>query len=103
MSLKSKQTRSQVGYKEITIKLPTDYSEDQLREKIEKELKIKEFSWQIKKKSLDARKKVNICWQISVSVSSKHIEGAAPQASPTLDIPYRKTKEKVMVVGSGPA
>ncbi|MFC1480077.1 NAD(P)/FAD-dependent oxidoreductase [Candidatus Omnitrophota bacterium] len=92
-----------MGYKELTIKLPTDYSEDQLREKIEKKLKIKEFSWQIKKKSLDARKKINICWQILVSVSSKHIEGAAPQASPTLDIPYRKTKEKVMVVGSGPA
>jgi len=92
-----------MGYKEIILKLPTDYSEDQLRGGIEKELKIKEFSWQIRKKSLDARKKVDICWQILVSVSSKHIEGPAPPASPTLDIPYRRTKEKVMVVGSGPA
>ncbi|MGB3241604.1 MAG: NAD(P)/FAD-dependent oxidoreductase, partial [Candidatus Omnitrophota bacterium] len=92
-----------MGYKEIILKLPTDYSEDQLRKKIEKELKIKEFSWQIKKKSLDARKKTKIHWQILVSVSSEHIKGIVPQASPTLDIPYRKTKEKVMVVGSGPA
>ena len=49
-----------MGYEEIILKLPTDYSEDQLRGEIEKELKIKEFSWQIKKKSLDARKKNNI-------------------------------------------
>ncbi|MGB2961033.1 MAG: FAD-dependent monooxygenase, partial [Candidatus Omnitrophota bacterium] len=92
-----------MGYKEIILKLPTDYSEDQLRKKIEEELKIKEFSWQIKKKSLDARRKTKIHWQILVSVSSEHIKGIVPQASPTLDIPYRKTKEKVMVVGSGPA
>ncbi len=92
-----------MGYKEVILKLPTDYSEEQLRKKLEKELKIKEFSWQIKKKSLDARKKNNIHWQISVSVASDHIKGAPPAASPALDIPYRKTKERVMVVGSGPA
>ena len=92
-----------MGYKEIILKLPTDYSEDQLRQKIGKKLKVKEFSWQIKKKSLDARNKSNIYWQILVSVSSEHIKGPIPPASPTLDIPYRKTKEKVMVVGSGPA
>ena len=92
-----------MGYREIILKLPTDYTEEQLRGKIEEELKIKEFSWQIKRKSLDARKKTNIHWQISVSVSSERIKGAAPQVSPALDIPHRKTKEKVMVVGSGPA
>jgi len=92
-----------MGCKEIILKLPTDYSEKQLREKIEKELKIKEFSWQIKKKSLDARKKSDIHWQISVSVSSERIKGSVPEASPTLDILYRKTKEKIIVVGSGPA
>ena len=92
-----------MGHKDITLQLPTDYSETQLREKIEKELKVKEFSWQIKKKSLDARRKNKIFWQLSVSVSSEHIEGPSPEAAPTLDIPYRKTKEKVVVVGSGPA
>ena len=92
-----------MGYKEITLKMPTDYTEDQLREKIEKKLNIKEFSWQIKKQSLDARKKVNIHWQTLVSVLSKEIEGPAPQKAPTLNIPYIKTNERVLVVGSGPA
>jgi len=92
-----------MGYKEIILKLPTDYSDDQLRIKIEKELGIKVFSWQIKKKSLDARKKNRIHWQIQVSVLSEHIKGPIPQAAPSLDIQYRKTEEKVVVVGSGPA
>ena len=92
-----------MGYKEITVNLPTDYSDDQLRIKIGKKLKIKEFSWQIKRKSLDARKRSDIHWQILVSVSSAHIKDPAPKVTPTLDIPYRKTKEKVLVVGSGPA
>jgi uncharacterized protein len=92
-----------VGYREITLKLPTDYSEPQLRAKIEKKLRFKEFSWQIKRKSLDARKKTNIHWQILVSVSSGRIKGPTPQATPTLDVPYKKSEEKVMVVGSGPA
>ena len=92
-----------MGYQEITLKLPTDYSEDQLKQKIGKKLKLKEFSWQIKRKSLDARNKSNIYWQILVSVSSKHIRGPESKASPKLDIPYRETKEKVVVVGSGPA
>ena len=92
-----------MGYKEIIVKLPTDYSEDQLRNKLEKALRIKEFSWQIKRKSLDARKKTNIYWQMLVSVSSEHIKGPEPQVPPALDIPYKKRKERVMVVGSGPA
>jgi len=92
-----------MGYKEIILKLPTDYSDNQLRSKIEKNLKIKEFSWQIKKKSLDARKKTNIYWQILVLVSSKHLKEVFPQVRPTLNVSYRKTKEKVVVVGSGPS
>jgi uncharacterized protein len=92
-----------MGYKEITLKLPADYSDDQLRGKIEKELRIKEFSWQIKRKSLDARKKPDVHWEILVSVSSESIKGTAPEVSPQLEIPCRKTREKVVVVGSGPA
>jgi len=39
-----------MGYREILLELPTDYTEDQLRSKIENELKTKEFSYQIKEK-----------------------------------------------------
>jgi len=92
-----------MGYKEIRLNLPTDYSEEQLRGKISKELKIKEFSHQIKNKSLDARKKNKIHWQLLVSVSSEHITGGASPTPAAMEIPYRKTDEKVVVVGSGPA
>ena len=93
-----------MGYKELSLKLPTDYREEQLRERVEKELKIKEFSHQIERKSLDARKRTDIFWQVLVSVSSKGIKGtASPAIAPPLNIPYRKRKEKVVVVGSGPA
>ena len=92
-----------MGYKKIAINLPTDYTGEQVRKKIEKKLKIKEFSCRIEKKSLDARKKSDIHWQVLVSVSSKQLKGAVPQTLPPLNIPYRKRKEKAVVVGSGPA
>ncbi|MFH1362988.1 MAG: FAD-dependent protein [Candidatus Omnitrophota bacterium] len=92
-----------MGYKEISLKLPTDYTKDQLREKIKKKLKIKEFSCQIERKSLDARKKADIHWQVLISVSSKQIKGSVPTPLPPINISYRKRTEKVVVIGSGPA
>lgn len=92
-----------MGYKEISLKLHTGYTEEQLRKKIGNKLKIKEFSYQIERKSLDARKKSDIYWQVLVSVSSKEIKGTVAAVSPPLNIPYRKRAEKVVVVGSGPA
>lgn len=92
-----------MGYKEITLKLPTDYDEQELRKGIGKELGIQEFSYQIENKSLDARKKDNIHWLVRVSVLSAEVEGGVPVQFPSLDIPYKKRKEKAVVVGSGPA
>ena len=92
-----------MGYREITLKLPTDYTEEQLRKSIEKELRITEFFYQIEKKSLDARKKDRIHWQLRVSVVSEEIKGDAPVVSPSLIIPYRERREKAVVAGSGPA
>ncbi len=92
-----------MGYKSIQIKVPTDYSEEELRNVIEKELKLKDFSYQIEKKSLDARKKNDIHCILGLLVSSEEIEGddfAAPQS---LEIPYKKRSKKVVVIGSGPA
>ena len=91
-----------MGYKEITLKLPTDYTEDKLRKTIEKKLKIREFLYEIKRKSLDARR-TNVYWQIQLLVSSEEITGPAPALSPPLNIPYKKRTKKVVVVGSGPA
>lgn len=92
-----------MGYKEVSLKLPTNYTDNQLRERIEKKLNIREFLYQIEKKSLDARKKSDIHWQILVSVSSKQIKGATRDIIPPLNILYKKRTKKVVVIGSGPA
>jgi uncharacterized FAD-dependent dehydrogenase len=93
-----------MGYKEISLKLPTDYEEDQLRHSIAKELALKEFSYQIELKSLDARKRGNIPhWLIRVGVLSEEIKGGEPVPYRSLNIPYRKRAEKALIVGSGPA
>ena len=92
-----------MGYREITLQLRTDYDEDELKEGIAKELGIREFSYQIENKSLDARKKANIHWLIRVMVLSDEVDGGDPFLFPSLDIPYKKRKEKAVVVGSGPA
>jgi uncharacterized FAD-dependent dehydrogenase len=93
-----------MGYKEISLKLPTDYEEDQLRHRIAKELALKEFSYQIERKSLDARKRGNIPhWLIRVGVLSEEIKGGEPVPYRSLNIPYRKRAEKALIVGSGPA
>jgi uncharacterized protein len=92
-----------MGYREISLKLPTDYDDEFLRRSIERELGIGEFSYQIENKSLDARKKDNIHWLVRAVVSAEEIEGGAPETFPSLLIPYRKRKEKAVIVGSGPA
>ena len=92
-----------MGYREITLNLPADYSEEDLRKRIEKELRIKELSYQIENKSLDARQRNNIHWLLRVGIISNELTGGEPAATPSLDIPYRKRKERAVVVGSGPA
>jgi len=92
-----------MGYQQISLKLPTDFSEEDLREIIEKTLQVRDFSYQIENKSLDARMKHNIHWLVQVRVVSKEIWGEAPDDAPVWDIPFKKTDKKAVVVGSGPA
>ncbi len=92
-----------MGAKTIQLKVPTDYSEEQLRNAIEKQLGLKDFSFQIEKKSLDARKKNDTHWLLGLVVSSEKIEGEDFVAPEPLEIPFKKRSEKVVVVGSGPA
>ncbi len=92
-----------MGYKTLQIKLPTGYSDDDIRQTIRKQLGSKVFSFQIEKKSLDARKKNSIHWQLSLVVSSNQLKGKAYVAPESLDISYKKRTEKVIVTGSGPA
>ena len=92
-----------MGYTEIVLKLPTDYTEAQLVEEIQKALGIRAFSYQIDRKSLDARKKNDIHWQLKTVVLSNEIKGGRPTAAPALDILRLKTNKRAVVVGSGPA
>lgn len=92
-----------MGYREISLKLPTDYTDDQLKNTIKQQLGIKNFSYHIINKSLDARQKRFIHWLLRVFVSSDELKGNNPEASETLEIPYKKRKEKVTIIGSGPA
>jgi uncharacterized protein len=92
-----------MGHKTINIKLPTDYSDIDIRRAIVKETKAKEYTFQIEKKSLDARKKDYPHWQLSILVSSEQIQGEDYIAPEPLKIPHKKRTEKVIVVGSGPA
>ncbi|WP_136805166.1 NAD(P)/FAD-dependent oxidoreductase [Desulfosediminicola flagellatus] len=92
-----------MGFREITLQLPTDYSDDVLKADIAKQLGIREFSWQIEGKSLDARKKSNIHWLMRVGVLSDELKGGEPNSYPSLEIPWKQRSTKAVVVGSGPA
>ena len=92
-----------MGFREITIQLPTDYTDGALKAAIGKQLGIREFSWQIEGKSLDARKKSNIHWLIRAGVLSDELKGGEPFPHPSLEISYKPGRSTALVVGSGPA
>lgn len=92
-----------MGYRELSFKLPTDYQEGDLRDAIARELGVRDFSWQIARKSLDARRKSDIHWQVRVAVLSDKLAGGEPPVLAELAIPARVRKEQAVVVGSGPA
>ncbi len=92
-----------MGFKSVSLKLPTGYSEQQLRQAIGKALHIRNFSFQIEQKSLDARQKPNVWWQLRVGVHSNELKGGEEPVQPELEIPSKKRSYPVAVVGSGPA
>ena len=92
-----------MGFQEIIIKLPTNFDEATLNREIQKNLKIKNFTKIIEKKSLDARKKSNIYWLLKVAVTSDELKGGEVPIFESLDIPRKKRAQKAIVIGSGPA
>jgi uncharacterized FAD-dependent dehydrogenase len=92
-----------MGFKTISLKLPTDFNSELLRNKISKELRISDFSFQIENKSLDARNKSNIFWLVQVVVKSPEISGGEETNPDNLEIPFKKRNQQIVVVGSGPA
>lgn len=92
-----------MGFKTFSLKLPTDFTTEQLRSKISRELHIRDFSFHIENKSLDARNKAKIHWLVQVVVNSPEIKTNEELTDSNLSIPYKSRKEQVFVVGSGPA
>ncbi|KJF43050.1 NAD(P)/FAD-dependent oxidoreductase [Draconibacterium sediminis] len=92
-----------MGTKSVSFKLPTNYSPELLQGQIAKTLRIKNFSYELETKSLDARNKSNIHWLVKAVVSSPEIKGDEQVEKEKLEIPYRKSNKKIVVVGSGPA
>ena len=92
-----------MGYTSIHLKLPTGYSESELRQQIARNLKLTDFTYQIENKSLDARKRSNIHWLVKISVHSPEISGTEKEENSGLEIPYKKRRKKVVITGSGPA
>lgn len=92
-----------MGYRAISLKLPTDYSPEMLRERIRKTLGLTEFSYRIENKSLDACRKKDIHWLVRVGVTSEQIEGETPAVAAPPAIPRVAPGRKAVVVGSGPA
>ncbi len=92
-----------MGYKYISIKMPTGYDINHLRKKIEGYIKTQDFSYSIENKSLDARNKSNIYWEMRLLVSSEAINESLPDSKPEFSIPHKKRAKNIVVVGSGPA
>lgn len=90
-------------YKDLEVKLPTDFDEHDLRKLISKKIQVKKFRYEILLQSLDARYKPDVHWQVRVRVISDEIKGNNYVPEPGLAIPFKKRKQKVVVAGSGPA
>ncbi len=91
-------------FRELDLKLPTDYAAEELQKKIAKKLHIKNFNYEILKQSLDARRKPDVFWQAKLRVFSEEFNGGQEnKPTPGLEIPFKKRSSKVIVVGSGPA
>jgi len=92
-----------MGFKHIQIKVNTGYSDEELRSAIGKQLGLKDFSFQIEKKSLDARKKNDTHWLLGVLVITDALGDEDYIAPDPLDITHKKRSEKVVVIGRDPA
>ncbi len=92
-----------MGHKIIELKLPTGYSDNELKERVAKECGTREFTFQIETKSLDARKKGNIHWLMRIAVFSKDLREDETEQGSSLEIPYVNRHKRVVITGSGPA
>jgi uncharacterized FAD-dependent dehydrogenase len=92
-----------MGYKEIDIKVPIHITDKELKQFIGRKAQVKIFTYQIIKKSLDARQKNNIFWLFRFGIVSDEIRSGEKPEIPALVAEFKKRAEHILVVGSGPA
>jgi uncharacterized FAD-dependent dehydrogenase len=92
-----------MGYKEIELRIPVQVHQNELEIYVRKSTGIKDFSFQILRKSLDARNKRKICWQYKLGLESPEIKQGQKPEIPSLLIPKKKYSSTAVVIGSGPA
>lgn len=100
---------------QFQVALPVDYTEDDLRKVCIKKLKLKPddlISYEIKKKSIDARKKEEVCYNLSLILSirekvyKKLLDRGLKQyinSSYTINKIASNKSIRPIIVGSGPA
>lgn len=94
---------SKMENKEITLQLPTNYTDAEIKAAITKFSNIKNFSYQIISKSLDARKKNNIHWLIKAAIFPENFRKTDLEKKQLLQIPFIGKGKRVIITGSGPA
>jgi uncharacterized protein len=92
-----------MGYKEIEMRIAVNSSEDDIKKTIGKKEQLSVFSYQILRKSLDARNKRNIVWQYRIGIDSKEIHRGIKPEYQTIEIPKKKYNKTCVIIGSGPA
>lgn len=93
-----------MGYTELELKLPTGFSNIDLKKVISQKLDTSDHSFSILRKSLDARNKRDIHWLLRVGVTSPAVKGETPEIK-KLDFPSSDhgKRKKIVITGCGPA
>ncbi len=92
-----------MSIQQIALKLPSDFTQDDLKKMIENEISSAKFAYKIIKQSLDARKKDRLHWRVQVAVAEDKKALSGGLAADKLEIPYKKRNKSAVIVGSGPA
>lgn len=95
-----------MSYREFELTMPTGYTEDDLRQALAKLTGLRDFSYHILLKSLDARRKDRIVWRFRCAVNSAELQveaGSRPEAKAPLVFADSGRGRRVLVVGTGPA
>jgi uncharacterized FAD-dependent dehydrogenase len=92
-----------MGYAEYELRLPAAEGDQGLRAALERKSGLRDFSFEILNKSLDARRKGRLEWQYRVGLVSEGIRGGVAPIRRAFGHELAGHGARVLVVGSGPA